>query len=109
MSNTYQAIFDAVRSKISNGDIGHAVEEALRNANISHYAEQAHLAIAQSAQDVANSSTRAHVLMRPRIYLDGNQWCALYGENVQDGVAGFGDSPEKAMAAFDAAWAGKQG
>jgi hypothetical protein len=36
--------------------------------------------------------------------MDGDQWCALYGENLQDGVAGFGDTPEKAMYAFDAAW-----
>lgn len=42
-----------------------------------------------------------HVRMRPKIYIDGNRWCALYGENLQDGVAGFGDSPEMAMLDFD--------
>lgn len=47
---------------------------------------------------------RPCVLFRPAISIDGDQWCALYGENLQDGVAGFGDSPEAAMAAFDAAW-----
>ncbi len=45
-----------------------------------------------------------HRRLRPAISLDGNQWCALYGDNIQDGVAGFGDSTELAMAAFDAAW-----
>jgi len=45
-----------------------------------------------------------HVLLRPQISLDGNQWCALYGENLHDGVAGFGDSPCEAMADFDRAW-----
>jgi hypothetical protein len=45
------------------------------------------------------------VLYRPRISLDGNQWCALYGDNLQDGVAGFGDSPQAAMYEFDKAWA----
>jgi hypothetical protein len=39
-----------------------------------------------------------------RISIDGNQWCVLYGENLQDGVAGFGDSPANAAAAFDQAW-----
>ena len=29
---------------------------------------------------------------------------ALYGENLQDGVAGFGDSPALAMADFDLQW-----
>lgn len=45
-----------------------------------------------------------HVLFRPRLSIDGNQWCALYGDNLQGGVAGFGDSPEAAMADFDKAW-----
>jgi hypothetical protein len=41
---------------------------------------------------------------KPKIFIDGNQWCALYGENLQDGVAGFGDSPSLAMFDFDKAW-----
>lgn len=32
---------------------------------------------------------------------DGNQWCVLYGENLQVGIAGFGDTPYKAMQAFE--------
>ncbi len=44
------------------------------------------------------------VVFRPRLSIDGDQWCALYGENLQDGVAGFGSSPEKAMQDFDDAW-----
>lgn len=45
--------------------------------------------------------------LRPRVFLDGNKWCALYGEDVQAGVAGFGDSPEQAESAFNDAWARK--
>ena len=42
---------------------------------------------------------------RPSLSIDGDQWCALYGENLQDGVAGFGDSPGAAFWAFDrASW-----
>jgi hypothetical protein len=48
-----------------------------------------------------------HVLMRPAVYIDGNKWCALYGDNIQDGVAGFGDSPAEAMSDFDANWTEK--
>ena len=44
------------------------------------------------------------MMWRPRIFIDGNQWCALYGDNIQDGVAGFGDTPEKAMSDFDIQW-----
>ena len=32
-------------------------------------------------------------------YKDGNQWCFIYGDNIQDGIAGFGDTIDEA--AFD--------
>ena len=44
------------------------------------------------------------LLWRPRLFIDGDQWCALYGENIHDGVAGFGNTPDKAMRAFDREW-----
>lgn len=43
-------------------------------------------------------------IYKPRLFVDGDQWCALYGENIQDGVAGFGDSPFMAYADFDKQW-----
>lgn len=97
---TYQPIYDAVRSKIGNGDIAAAVENAMREANTTNYIEHVenalHCAIAEYK--------RPSVLWRPKIFIDGNQWCALYGNNLQDGVAGFGDSPAKAMWDFDRTW-----
>lgn len=47
---------------------------------------------------------RPSYLYKPRLLIDGDQWCALYGENLQDGVAGFGKTPAEAYAAFDKAW-----
>ena len=44
------------------------------------------------------------VIFKPRLFIDGNQWCALLGENIQDGVAGFGDTPAMAMRNFDMEW-----
>jgi hypothetical protein len=35
---------------------------------------------------------------------DGNQWCVLCGEDIATGIAGFGDTPEAAMVAFDKAF-----
>lgn len=32
---------------------------------------------------------------------DGNQWCVLYGENLQEGIAAFGKTPEDAMYKFE--------
>jgi hypothetical protein len=47
---------------------------------------------------------RPCLLYKPRIYIDGDQWCALLGEDIQSGVCGFGDTPEKAFWNFDAAF-----
>ena len=38
---SYQAIYDAVRSRITGGDVGQAIEQAMHYANISHHAEMA--------------------------------------------------------------------
>ena len=61
---------------------------------------QAAIEIYSHACDVNTPSN----LYRPRLSIDGNQWCALYGENLQDGVAGFGASPALAYADFDKTW-----
>ena len=43
-------------------------------------------------------------IMRPTVEPDGNMWCALYGKNIQEGVAGFGETPQKACEDFDRNW-----
>lgn len=53
---------------------------------------------------IREAMTAPHVLLRPKVSIDGNQWCFLYGENLHDGVAGFGDTPELAAADFDKSW-----
>jgi hypothetical protein len=100
MSDTYQAIYDAVRSRISNADIGRAVEDHLRSLNLSHYANMA----ARAAQDAANEQARPCVVFKPRLFKDGDTWCVLLGENIHVGVVAFGDTPASAMYAFDVAW-----
>jgi len=76
MSDNYQAVYDAVRSRFHVCDVGSAVRSAFDISGIIHLS----------------------------ISIDGNQWIALYGDNLQDGVAGSGDSPEEAMRNFDKAW-----
>jgi hypothetical protein len=56
---------------------------------------------AQCFQTIWDHAIQPSVLYRPALSIDGNQWCALYGENLQDGVAGFGASPELAMHDFN--------
>ena len=55
-------------------------------------------------QEAAWEHMRPCVVFKPTLSLDGNMWCALFGDNLQEGVAGFGETPSKAMYAFDAAW-----
>ena len=60
----------------------------------------------QSKHNAAIESEEMNLvaLLRPRIFLDGNKWCVLYGENIMDGIAGFGDSPILAVYDFNKAW-----
>ena len=43
-------------------------------------------------------------ILKPKLFVDGDKWCVLYGENLQDGIAGFGESPYKAILDFNKAW-----
>lgn len=56
------------------------------------------------AQDAERERLRPCVIYRPALSIDGDQWCALYGNNLQDGIAGFGSSPASAMLDFDKSW-----
>lgn len=37
---------------------------------------------------------------RPKIYQDGNQFCCLYGDNLQEGICAFGENPMNAVYNF---------
>lgn len=55
-------------------------------------------------QEAAWEFQRPSVVFKPTLSRDGNMWCALFGDDLQVGVAGFGETPAKAMWAFDIAW-----
>ena len=97
MSEVYDATYHAVTSKLGYVDINEAVQSAIRDMNISHYFDQA----AESMKQAASQYERPSIMMRPKLSIDGNMWCALYGEDLQNGVAGFGESPAKAFYDFD--------
>lgn len=42
--------------------------------------------------------------LKPRVFIDGDKWCVLYGDNLQDGIAGFGSTPLEAVRDFNASW-----
>lgn len=101
MSDSYQAIYDAVRSRISGGNIGDVIREIARDAfDISNMRAM----LQQDFSIAAQEMQRPSVLFRPSVVPDGDQWCALYGADLMEGVAGFGSTPYAAMADFDNNW-----
>ena len=45
-----------------------------------------------------------HVIHNTKIFKDGNKYCCLLGDNIQEGICGFGDSPKEACDDFDYIW-----
>lgn len=97
MDNIYQPIYDAIRSRFSNSNPDNVIENYLHSLGVSRSVE----VCTQMIQEVITNYDRPCVLFKPKVYLDGNMWCALYGDNLQDGIAGFGETCEKAMLDFD--------
>ena len=98
--NEYQAIYDAVRSRIRSGNISEAVKAVVREADIGH----ATFMMRESFRATLAQYERPSVLYRPTVVPDGSKWSALYGTNLMEGVSGFGDTPEEAMRDFDNNW-----
>ena len=68
----------------------------------------------QSAQSQLSASVEAEEYNLVKTlglvpYKDGNAWCVLWGENLQVGVSGFGDTPYLAVLAFNRAVHQKRG
>lgn len=101
MSDNYQAVYDAVRSRF-HCNVEDAIQPVVRDAfsGVDRYVQ----GVADEHKTAAYEMQRPSVLYRPTLSMDGDQWCALYGIDLQQGVAGFGDTPAKAMAEFDAQW-----
>ena len=97
----YQAVFDAVRSRISDCNVGAVLVDAARQAfDTSVVMQLAHEAIGRISYEM----TRPSAVYRPVLTQDGDAWLALYGENLQVAVVGCGETPEAAMCDFDKAW-----
>ena len=61
------------------------------------------------AQEIASYHATWHSALKPKLYQDGNMWCALYGDDLQVGIAGFGPTPAKALMAFEVAMCSENG
>ena len=81
---SYQAVYDA----------------AFRQFDISHYTSRLYSEFHIAAMEMQRPS----VLFRPTLSADGSMWCALLGDDLMSGIAGFGETPALAMEAFDKAF-----
>ena len=45
--------------------------------------------------------------LKPKLHQDGNQWCVLYGDDIQIGIVGFGDTPYLAILDWNSQWSKK--
>ena len=73
--------------------------EKIESSQRQHHEEQRHY---EEMCDLAEK--RSLVLLgelKPKLSKDGNMWCFLYGTDLQEGVAGFGETPYKAMLDFE--------
>lgn len=102
MSDNYQAVYDAVRSRFNGCDTSQAVESAIGNAFSNMYVIPE--VVRGCISEVAIEMMRPFFLLRPKVFPDGDMWCALYGENLQEGVCAFGETPAKASTQFDIEW-----
>ncbi len=80
------------------------------NVNLSWiYAADAKFAAARAEERVYLEQQRPFMLLQSniKVSVDGSKWCCLFGETVQDGVAGFGNTPNEASIDFDVQWLNK--
>lgn len=99
--DSYSAIYNATRDQIRPC----SPENIIRDVAYQCFDMGMTRLLAQQAVEIIqNEHTRPSVLYRPEVFIDEGQRCALYGKDIQHGVAGFGDSPEAACADFDKNW-----
>lgn len=99
MSDNYQAVYDAVRSRFHGCDTESAIQNVLRDSfgMASHHLT----VIADEYVCAAREQTRPSFMLRLVPQQDGDKWFVLHGENIQDGVVGWGDTPIAACRDFD--------
>jgi len=78
------------------------------NPDDSNMAANAICHAALMCQEAFSQATHGYgtpsAIYKPKLFVDGNQWCALLGTDLQSGVCGFGKSPQDAIHAFNQAW-----
>lgn len=67
--------------------------------------QRQHFAVLEHEEAMAaltiKSDLASFEVLHPTITKDGDKWCVLYGNNLQDGIAGFGDTIHAAIIDFN--------
>ena len=76
---------------------------------MSNYLDPNHWQTAQLVNELNAAATELRAMqviatIKPVLSKDGNQFCYLLGENLQEGIAGFGDTVAQAMYDFNKAF-----
>jgi len=69
---------------------------------LTHYDYEAASIRSQTAQE--ENEFKLFAMLKPSTQIDGNQWCVLYGKDLQVGIAGFGNSLHLAIMDFNSQW-----
>lgn len=72
------------------------MNRANQDTMLFNWAQESQLNYWAMKQDLLIAET-----LKPKITLDGNQYCCLYGDNLQEGISGFGDTPYAAVIDFN--------
>lgn len=81
----------------------------MSDIDISHAAWRVGQAAEALAGEIGGYHATWFSVLKPVLSKDGNMWCALHGGNLQEGVAGFGETPAKALFAFEIAMCSQSG
>ena len=71
--------------------------------DIAHAAWQVGQAAQVLAQEICSYHATWHSVLKPSLTKDGDMWCAMHGDDLQVGIAGFGETPALALMAFETA------
>ena len=94
MSEIYDATYNAVRSRINHCDMDSVLRDWLQAQDFSFNMNN-------RINELFSEQMRPCILLRPKISRDGDMWCVLYGDNLHDGIAGFGRTANEAFHDFD--------
>ena len=107
MDESYQAVYDAVRSRFSNFDSSGLIDSISSKFDISWTMSRLENTIQDAVIEAAECSRFA--ILKPKLYADGDMWCCLLGDNLQVGIAGFGETPYLAIVEWNKAFHKKVG